>query len=559
MTLKILLLSYFTFLPPFIHHVVGFTCENDDIGQGPAVSQACLQSTAPFSGRPASESLLQRGLSADFWSQARNLKQSVQPTENHLGFAASLSQLAFTPIRSSDSLISGPDVPEDNDFAMDVMQAATLASNTQGIGAQLVWTAPADHDAPSHQNSGSSSVDVLRHAAMMAAVQASASITALGFTTPLIAVTESTSAGTQDVDKRHQSKVALASSMKVESQGTGTLLLLIVASVLLLLLFGVITSVVALHDNGKSGDALLAAADDKSASPTADERHPGQHMRPRGMGAGTPTAARPPQNFQSQPVSMARNLVSGASFPRPNSPIERQVNPNMHSLPPSLPPTPVHSPRHLCPGLVVPKDTECLLTVHTVLGARASVMPGGRKAASFTGDQNLRFDILDPHGQRVLCTEVSAQAPSLDPFVWIRALPPPNFRPTVDHPIPVGISLAYCRITPGTGGQAEHNSARTALSVDICNANDDLYGRLRKDRSRSVWTLNGCRIFSFEGLFTENTVLIKNELGDTIADTEPCTMDTDPIGKYYRLRAGSGIDVGLLLCCLLSMDVMENL
>ena len=54
------------------------------------------------------------------------------------------------------------------------------------------------------------------------------------------------------------------------------------------------------------------------------------------------------------------------------------------------------------------------------------------------------------------------------------------------------------------------------------------------------------------------------------ADAEPCTMSFDPQGSYYRrckglckatdrLRVSSNVDVGLMICCLLSIDAAELL
>jgi len=247
---------------------------------------------------------------------------------------------------------------------------------------------------------------------------------------------------------------------------------------------------------------------------------------------------------------------------------------------PILPPALINPSKDLCPELIVPPDSECLLTVRTLAGARASVMPGGRSASShLSPDKNMHFNILDPNGQPVLCAEVVSQLASglqtpprgeLNPathrtIASIHRLPPKNSHPAA------GDLMAYCQTSfggqPGINPRLKSSSSwlearpvfKASLAIDIFDAQNDLYARLKYDENQSTWNLSGCRNLVFEGLFSENTMSVKNELGDTVADTQPSIMASDPTGKFYRLRASSGGDIGLLLCCLLAIDAMDSM
>merc|ERR1719473_1902825 len=62
--------------------------------------------------------------------------------------------------------------------------------------------------------------------------------------------------------------------------------------------------------------------------------------------------------------------------------------------PPRQSEPPVSSRRHLCPELVVPRGSECVLAVRCLVSARL---------------QQVEFDILDVNGKPVLRVEVSPQ------------------------------------------------------------------------------------------------------------------------------------------------------
>eukprot|EP00435_Cladocopium_sp_Y103_P026390 s2302_g6.t1 len=93
-------------------------------------------------------------------------------------------------------------------------------------------------------------------------------------------------------------------------------------------------------------------------------------------------------------------------------------------------------------------------------------------------------------------------------------------------------------------------------------ATGEVYGRLARDpsRPRYVLTKMGSNpmpplTLLFDGLFKEHAVLASDGIqAEPAADAEPCSMSFDPQGTYYRLRVSSNVDVGLMICCLLSID-----
>jgi len=61
----------------------------------------------------------------------------------------------------------------------------------------------------------------------------------------------------------------------------------------------------------------------------------------------------------------------------------------------------------------------------------------------------------------------------------------------------------------------------------------------------------------FDGIFHDHTTIVTNEMNEQLADSEPTTMSFDLQGKFYRVRVASGVDVGLIISGLLTVDAME--
>lgn len=200
--------------------------------------------------------------------------------------------------------------------------------------------------------------------------------------------------------------------------------------------------------------------------------------------------------------------------------------------------------RALCPELIVPRGSECILVVR--------YLPPGQK------DQ-VEFDILDINGEPVLKVEVVPSSGSArqnakqivsqrsrSPTIILKSLQP---RETTG-----GFVFAYCRITT-----KDDDSGGKQQNVYIYKEDDELYAHLMKDEMRKRYVLtsghHGLQLL-FEGNFEEHVVNVTNESGDRVAATEPRVMHFDPT-KFYKLRVAANADVGLVLCGLLMISQME--
>jgi len=228
--------------------------------------------------------------------------------------------------------------------------------------------------------------------------------------------------------------------------------------------------------------------------------------------------------------------------------------------------------QHLCPGLVVPGGTECALAVR---------VPPPALGVSKTSD--FAIDIVDLSGKPVLKAEVcrgtDATSPSLSkartwsgasiprrnkqqkPVVTLKTLQPAGGsavidrrpgRPSSSNLLGDSSALAYCYLAKGMDG---------SVGIDICKASGSLFGTLVRDESRPRYIMQtespGVALF-FDGIFEDHAVLMTDDMQEPLADAEPCSMTFDVAGKFYKLRASSSVDVGLLLCCLMSIDELQS-
>lgn len=189
----------------------------------------------------------------------------------------------------------------------------------------------------------------------------------------------------------------------------------------------------------------------------------------------------------------------------------------------------------LCPGLVVPRCSECLLAVPTL------------QSCGIPPQQEVCFVVRDLHGMQVLRCEV--RKPNWDDgerctMLVLRAVSP---RFQGDEP-PV---LGYCQAGPFLGEQR---------SVMIQDAKREAFASLVQDPGRPFYALSyvtGGPMVLFEGNFAANAVNVMDESQTVLADTMPSQVNFDSSRTYYKLRAASRVDVGLLLCCLISIQLME--
>mmetsp|Transcript_17729 Transcript_17729/g.41240 ORF Transcript_17729/g.41240 Transcript_17729/m.41240 type:complete len:485 (+) Transcript_17729:187-1641(+) len=174
----------------------------------------------------------------------------------------------------------------------------------------------------------------------------------------------------------------------------------------------------------------------------------------------------------------------------------------------------------LCRGLVVPPGSECVLAVPALatIGippATSGVIP----VRDMAGKAIVNLEVCRPDGgQRPIC-----------------ALKPANMSTE---------PLAYC-------------SMASDSSVVVYNGRHEAFATLQKIGSAYSMTSErmGVRL-AFEGSFPHHSVRVTNSQ-QLVADTAPTTVGFDN-GHHYQLRAAAQSDVGLLLCALVSIDVLET-
>jgi len=229
-------------------------------------------------------------------------------------------------------------------------------------------------------------------------------------------------------------------------------------------------------------------------------------------------------------------------------------SPEPSSLMPPARKAPVNPKRfcpQLCPGLVVPLGSECILAVKPV-----SPMPSPRESAMAT------VEILDLCGKPVLKAMVcripkncfADSRSSVKPTVTLRMLESPHGR--LESSV-----LATC------SQETDENGRR---QMRIHDANNKLFGHLGRDSAALNRYMLRCKggadprdskrkcTVSFEGVFASHTVVIQNEYHEQLADSEECVMTFSPSSKFYKLRVASGVDVGLMICSLVCIDELET-
>lgn len=211
------------------------------------------------------------------------------------------------------------------------------------------------------------------------------------------------------------------------------------------------------------------------------------------------------------------------------------------------------SSKGLCPGLVVPESSECVLSVET----------SDEKVLMSAGHSLKRLDILDLAGQVVLQAQVLRPWPSkadllqAPPIVMLRTMKQPETPLAASQGWSVGPSgdpgrLSICR----AGSEDGLNPC-----VYIRDKDDVVFGSISHDPSNLRYVLTNSRgdlrVF-FEGAFQEHTVKVSNERGELLSHTEPIKIPSRPGSSFYQVRIASGVDVGLVLSSLLSLDAIQE-
>lgn len=210
-------------------------------------------------------------------------------------------------------------------------------------------------------------------------------------------------------------------------------------------------------------------------------------------------------------------------------------------------PVPIEAPRYLCPALVVPRENECLLAVPTLVSLRA---------AHGVSPHHLSFEVKDTAGKAVIGvqfvppdmpSDLGGFGPSGRTILVLRPAGTPGMQMSKDP-------LATCKL-----GQ----EATGVQHVNIYDARNELYAhmvRVSSVGSRPFYQLTSGRSglqLQFSGNFDEHAATVTNESQQQLASTEPSAMVFDQAGSYYKLRAASLVDVGLLLCGLFTVSHLE--
>jgi len=206
----------------------------------------------------------------------------------------------------------------------------------------------------------------------------------------------------------------------------------------------------------------------------------------------------------------------------------------------------------LCHGLVVPLGSECVLAV------RPANLNYGKPCAH-------NVEAFDMNGRPVLGLDLKR------PLVWAEAMEEPS--PKVVKPAVTlrmlgkfdnstahhqsaangqGFVLASCREAKNADGQG---------CMYVYNAQDKVFACLAKDPEKQqrylLWSVDGDFEIIFDGIFRDYAVLIYNKRQEQLACAEPCRVSFNLQDQFYKLQINAGVDVGLIICCLVALDEME--
>jgi len=191
----------------------------------------------------------------------------------------------------------------------------------------------------------------------------------------------------------------------------------------------------------------------------------------------------------------------------------------------------------LCHGLVVPAGSECVLAVRPA--PRSMARPGPPDV-----------EVFDMNGKPVLELDVKR------PLSWGVGFEKPN--PSLGKP-------AVALRSQGSGKRV-HATCRECKTPDgrhsmfVYDSSDQLFACLTKDPDSQRYLLSGsCGDWKviFDGNFRQYVMQTYNENQQQLADTEPCKLAFRPHDQIYKLRISSGVDVGLIISCLVAIDEME--
>jgi len=268
----------------------------------------------------------------------------------------------------------------------------------------------------------------------------------------------------------------------------------------------------------------------------------GQRLDAREWWAGQQVPSPMPSSRNLQMQRPPSSSGDGASRSQSQTPSHPKAGLRMPPSPAMTSPDLDGAVRHLCPGLVVPLGSECLL---------ALPLP---KVDGMRSRDRVVFDVKDLQGKPVIGCELSrpdwsSRARAQTIAVLRAASPSPSDRQ-------YGQILAQCEAASDDDDRC---------STHVYDGSGELYAQITRDPYRKCYTLTvgsgrsgpGPQMV-FDGDFENYMVLVTSELRERLADTEPFTASFDPHTPHIKLRVVSGVDVGTVLCGLLSADLMET-
>jgi hypothetical protein len=97
-------------------------------------------------------------------------------------------------------------------------------------------------------------------------------------------------------------------------------------------------------------------------------------------------------------------------------------------------------------------------------------------------------------------------------------------------------------------------------SAFIYDADHQLFAHVMRDPYRPSYVLSGisCPAMVFGGNIGEHVLNVTNGVQEPLADTEPCQPSFAAHTPHVKLRVLSGVDVGLVVCGLLSVIFLES-
>lgn len=254
-----------------------------------------------------------------------------------------------------------------------------------------------------------------------------------------------------------------------------------------------------------------------------------------------------PYSAGPSPVVSSKSLAPGATQVRSPPPSQRSLPPGPGGMPKTT--------KGLCPGLIVPDNSECVLAICSLSDLQGPKSPmvsnTSPRPGSLLSQMARSLDILDLQGKPVMRAHVVLPWPQDAAFkqrpavVTLCTMNPSTTMPEE--------RLTFCRAGGEGGGRR---------SMYIYDKEDVLFGCIKRDVTRPRYVLTSSRgglQLLFEGDFRHNNVNVLSDSREMLSHTEPSSMRGATGSSFYQVRIIAGIDVGLIVSGLLSIEAMETM